>query len=141
MMDHSIINPYMDGRTLHQIFASLLFIPYVWYIYVLFTFKTYKALNSKLFFIMPIVFFLVAVSFFSGIFLLAMRHFVMDFKISAMIFVFLCYAIGEGVRLKKIKFARTSEERFAKYVKGCKIMYICFLVLYIIMMGIAEGMN
>lgn len=139
-IDFSIFmnDSYLQGTLIHEIFACMFFLPYLWYIYTLFRFKTFLALNQKIYFIMPITFFLLSVALATGIFLLAMRGFELNFKISLMIIVFLILIIGEIYRIKILKKAKTSKEGMLHYVKICKIMYISFLALYLATIAICK---
>ncbi|MWV62278.1 hypothetical protein DCO58_05075 [Helicobacter saguini] len=132
-IDFSIFlnDSYLQGTLIHEIFACLFFIPYLWYLYTLFTFKTYLNLNHKMYFITPITIFLLCVALATGIFLLAMRNFILDSKISLMIIVCIIFLAGEIYRLVSIKKAKISKENMAKYVKKAKIMYLFFFFLYL----------
>lgn len=138
MEETQIINSYIHGILIHKIFSYIFFIPFLWYLYALFSFKTYLALNKKMFFIMPITFFLIFTSLFTGIFLLAMRGFFIDLKVLLMIVVISIFLVGEIIRLKKIKFAKTSEQNMCLYVKFCRTMYISFIFILIILNGLIK---
>lgn len=139
-IDFSIFlnDSYLQGTLIHEIFACLFFIPYLWYLYILFTFKTYLNLNHKMYFITPITIFLLCVALATGIFLLAMRGFMLDSRILLMIIIYAIFFAGEIYRLVSIKKAKISKENMQKYVKICKIMYIVFFFLYIFLIAFCK---
>ena len=134
-MDFDILlhDSYLQGKLLHEIFACMFCVPYLWYLYVLFSKKTYLYINQKIYFIAPITFFLLGVALATGIFLCAMRSFIFDFRIILMIFVFIAFFGGEIYRIISLKKAKTSKEGMQKYVRFCKILYSCFLVSYVLL--------
>lgn len=128
--DIMINDSYLQGIFIHEIFAYMFFIPYLWYLFLLFNHKTYKVMNHKIYFVVPITIFLISVALATGIFLLAMRGFVFDIRIVLMIVVSLIFIAGEIYRIKILKKAKTSKENMQNYVRTCKIMYISFLIIY-----------
>ncbi|STQ87070.1 hypothetical protein LS73_006065 [Helicobacter muridarum] len=122
---------YLQGIFIHEIFACLLLLPYIAYLYVLFLSKTFLQLNHKVFLIMPITLLLLSVALSSGIFLLAMRGFESDIKIASMIMLFIIFISGEIYRIRTLRKSKTSRQGMQKYVKQCKIIYITFLMLHI----------
>lgn len=120
---------YMQGVFLHEIFACLFFIPYIWYLIILYRAETFLSMNRKMYFVMPISIFLLGVGIITGGFLLAMRHFALDIRILLMIFVFVVFLAGEIYRMRTLKRAKTSLEGMQRYKKTCKVMYSCFIIL------------
>lgn len=139
-IDFSIFtnDSYLQGMFIHEIFACLFFIPYLWYLFTFFRFKTFLALNQKIYFITPITIFLLSVALATGIFLLAMRGFSLDFRISLMIIVFAFFLGGEIYRLVRLKKAKISKEGMISYVRFCKIMYILFFFLYLFLIMVCK---
>lgn len=136
-MEHSdalsffMSDAYTQGVFIHEVFAYMFFLPYIWYLYVLFTYKTYLQMNQKIYFIMPITLFLLAVALSTGIFILAMRNFIVDRRITSMILICGIFLCGEVYRMIIVKKAKTSRENMQRYVKKCKIMYSLFFLLYL----------
>lgn len=130
---------YAQGVLLHEVFACMFFLPYMWYLYVLFTYKTYLQMNRKIYFVMPITIFLLGVAIITGIFLLAMRNFIVDIRIFCMIIALCFFLMGEIYRMIRLKKAKTSLENMQSYVKFCKIMYIFFLVVYLCVVGFCKA--
>ncbi|RDU67639.1 hypothetical protein CQA53_01140 [Helicobacter didelphidarum] len=130
---------YTQGSLMHEIFTCMFILPYVWYLLVLFSHKTYLSMNNKIYFIMPITFFLLSVAIVTGIFLLSMRGFIFDLRIILMIIVCYIFLAGEIYRLVTLKKAKTSLEGMKKYTKFCKIMYFLFLLLYFIVIGFSKA--
>ncbi len=123
---------YMQGIFIHEIFAYLFFVPYVWYLYNFYTYKTFLELNKKVYFVMPITICVLSISIVTGIFLLAMRGFVFDIRIVLMMIVLIIFLIGEICRIKSLKRSKTSIINMQRYVDTFKKMYIAFLLLYIV---------
>ncbi len=122
---------YVQGIFIHEIFACLFFIPYIWYLYILYTYKTFLDMNKKIYFVMPITIFLLSVSIVTGGFLLAMINFMFDIRIIFMMFILIIFLFGEIYRIKRLKKAKISIEGMQKYVNICKKMYFLFLILYV----------
>ena len=130
---------YMQGIFLHEIFACLFFIPYLWYLFILYRAKTFLDMNRKIYFVMPITIFLLGVGIITGGFLLAMRGFILDIRIIVMIFALLLFLIGEIYRMKTLKKARTSKEGMQRYRQICKIMYLIFVVVFVCVVGFIKA--
>ena len=130
---------YMQGIFLHEIFACLFFIPYLWYLFILYRAKTFLDMNRKIYFVMPITIFLLGVGIITGGFLLAMRGFILDIRIIVMIFALLLFLIGEIYRMKTLKKARTSKEGMQRYRQTCKIMYLIFVVVFVCVVGFIKA--
>lgn len=132
-------NAYVQGVFLHEIFACLFFIPYIWYLFVLYRAETFLAMNRKIYFIMPITIFLLGVGIITGGFLLAMRHFVLDIRIISMILTLAIFLSGEIYRMKSLKKAKTSLNGMQRYRQICKVMYISFLVALFCLIGFIKA--
>ena len=130
---------YMQGIFLHEIFACLFFIPYLWYLFILYRAKTFLDMNRKIYFVMPITIFLLGVGIITGGFLLAMRGFILDIRIIVMIFALLLFLIGEIYRMKTLKKARISKEGMQRYRQICKIMYLIFVIVFVCVVGFIKA--
>lgn len=130
---------YMQGVFLHEIFACLFFIPYIWYLVILYRAKTFLIMNRKIYFVMPITIFLLGVGIITGGFLLAMRHFILDIRIIAMIFVLAIFLFGEIYRMKTLKKATISLREMQRYKKICKVMYIFFIIMLFCLIGFIKS--
>ncbi len=130
---------YGQGVFLHEFFACLFFIPYLWYLFILYNAKTFLEMNRKIYFVMPITIFLLGVGIITGGFLLAMRHFVLDTRIIAMVFVYILFLIGEIYRMKTLKKAKTNLASMQKYRHICKIMYLCFIAIFVCVIGFIKA--
>ena len=130
---------YMQGIFLHEIFACLFFIPYLWYLFILYRAKTFLDMNRKIYFVMPITIFLLGVGIITGGFLLAMRGFILDIRIIVMIFALLLFLIGEIYRMKTLKKARISKEGMQRYRQICKIMYLTFVIVFVCVVGFIKA--
>ena len=130
---------YMQGIFLHEIFACLFFIPYLWYLFILYRAKTFLDMNRKIYFVMPITIFLLGVGIITGGFLLAMRGFILDIRIIVMIVALLLFLVGEIYRMKTLKKARISKEGMQRYRQTCKIMYLIFVVVFVCVVGFIKA--
>ncbi|TLD81122.1 hypothetical protein [Helicobacter trogontum] len=130
---HTIMqnDAYMQGIFLHEIFACLFFIPYLWYLFILYRAKTFLDMNRRIYFVMPITIVLLGVGIITGGFLLAMRSFIFDVRIVVMIVVLMLFLAGEIYRMKTLKKARTSKASMQVYRRTCKIMYIAFMIIFV----------
>lgn len=133
-----VAKTFNDSIFFHAFFMYFIPIPFLFNLYVLFSQnKGYVKINLKIWFVMPIIFFLVAVAFFSGIFVMAMNNFFINFSVILMVLYTLFIFIGEIIRVKKFKLAKTKEELMKSYIKFCKTLYISNLVLYFIVLYVA----
>ncbi|PAF52274.1 hypothetical protein [Helicobacter sp. 13S00477-4] len=126
-----IAKAFNDAIFFHAFFMYFMPLPFIINLYTLFTQKDYIKINRKIWFVMPMIFFLITVAFFSGIFVMAMQHFVIDSRVFLMIVGVLFIFIGEIFRIKKLKIAKTKESLMIKYLKYCKILYIIDLLFCI----------
>ncbi|SQB99487.1 TerC family integral membrane protein [Helicobacter fennelliae] len=122
------IKAFNDMVFFHSFFMAFFPIPFLINIYTLFTYKTYQKVIVKIWFVMPIIFLLVAVGSFSGLFILASMQWAMSWQVVAMIVYVVFVFAGEILRLKRLKLAKTSENLMHSYIRFCKILYICDLV-------------
>lgn len=128
-----IAKAFNDMVFFHAFFMAFFPIPFLINLHTLFTYKTYQKVIIKLWFVMPIIFLLVAVGSFSGVFILASRQWYMTWQIGAMIALTLLIFLMEIKRIKRLKLARTSEELMRKYITFCKWVYgieLCLVLLF-----------
>ncbi len=115
---------FMDLVLYHKIFAGFFALPFV--------------MNKKIWFIAPIIFFLLSVSVLSGINIWIFGNLELSLKIIAMITFCIFVLIGEIYRIKILKVARrTNLEAMKGYVKFCKILYIMDLLFFILLFWLA----
>lgn len=130
-----IAKAFNDSVFFHSFFMYFMPIPFIINLYALFNQKDYIRVNRKIWFVMPMIFFLVAVASFTGIFLMAMEHFALNAKIIFMAVVTAIIFVGEIVRIRRLKVAKTKEELMIAYLKFCKILYgvdllLCLLLIF-----------
>ncbi len=130
---------FMDLVLYHKIFAGFFALPFVLNLLVLiFGSKNLVAMNKKIWFIAPIIFFLLSVSVLSGINIWIFGNLELSLKIIAMITFCIFVLIGEIYRIKILKVARrTNLEAMKGYVKFCKILYIMDLLFFILLFWLA----
>ncbi len=130
---------FMDLVLYHKIFAGFFALPFVLNLLVLiFGYKNLVAMNKKIWFIAPIIFFLLSVSVLSGINIWIFGNLELSLKIIAMITFCIFVLIGEIYRIKILKVARrTNLEAMKGYVKFCKILYIMDLLFFILLFWLA----
>ncbi|AAP77592.1 hypothetical protein LS66_007025 [Helicobacter sp. MIT 03-1614] len=130
---------FMDLVLYHKIFAGFFALPFVLNLLVLFFgSKNLVAMNKKIWFIAPIIFFLLSVSVLSGINIWIFGNLELSLKIIAMITFCIFVLIGEIYRIKILKVARrTNLEAMKGYVKFCKILYIMDLLFFILLFWLA----
>lgn len=113
----------------HYFFSAFLALPFVINLITLFTYKNFASLNKKIWYAMPLLFFLIAVCTLSGLNLSAMGHNFTSAKVLGMFVYILFVFLGEIYRIKLLKVARrTSEEAMLEYVKKAKILYFLDLL-------------
>lgn len=130
-----IAKAFNDSVFFHSFFMYFMPIPFIINLYTLFNQRDYIRVNRKIWFVMPMIFFLVAVAFFTGIFLVAMEHFAFSARVIFMVVVTAIIFIGEIVRIRRLKVAKTKEELMIAYLKFCKILYgidliLCLLLIF-----------
>lgn len=123
----------------HKLFAGFFALPFVLNLIVLFTSsKNLVAMNKRIWFITPIIFFLLSVSILSGINVWLFGDIGLNVGIIAMITFCVFVIVGEVFRLRILKVARrTNVEAMMSYVKFCKILYSVDLVLFALLFFLA----
>lgn len=123
----------------HKLFAGFFALPFVLNLIVLFTSsKNLVAMNKRIWFITPIIFFLLSVSILSGINVWLFGDIGLNVGIIAMITFCVFVIVGEVFRLRILKVARrTNVEAMMSYVKFCKILYSVDLVLFTLLFFLA----
>lgn len=123
----------------HKLFAGFFALPFVLNLIVLFTSsKNLVAMNKRIWFITPIIFFLLSVSILSGINVWLFGDIGLNVGIIAMITFCMFVIVGEVFRLRILKVARrTNVEAMMSYVKFCKILYSVDLVLFALLFFLA----
>lgn len=113
----------------HAFFSAFFAFPFVLNLYTLYTYKNFASLNKKIWYAMPLIFFLLAVAFLSGINVSITQNNFNSPIVLAMWGYWLFVLIGEIIRIRILKIARrTNEEAMLRYVKFCKILYILNLL-------------
>ena len=118
-----VIKAFNDMVFFHAFFMGFFPIPFLINLYTLFTYKTYQKIITKIWFVMPIIFLLVSIGSFTGVFILASVQWAISARVWAMCGFMVFVFAGEIVRLKKLKLAKTSEAKMLRYIKFCKILY------------------
>lgn len=115
----------------HAFFCAFFAIPSLINLYSLFTYKNFASLNKKIWYVMPLIFFLLCISLLGGLNISAtQRNFVSPMVLMMWIYWILTL-VGEIMRIKILKVARrTSKEAMLRYVRFCKILYISNLVAF-----------
>lgn len=117
----------------HYFFSAFLALPFVINLITLFTYKNFASLNKKIWYVMPLLFFLIAVATLSGLNLSAMGHNFTSPKVLAMFAYIIFVTVGEIYRIKLLKVARrTNEQAMLDYVKKAKILYFLDLLGFIL---------
>lgn len=117
----------------HYFFSAFLALPFMINLVTLFTYKNFASLNKKIWYVMPLLFFLIAVCMLSGLNLSAIGHNFGSPWVLAMFAYTLFVLGGEIYRIKLLKVAkRTNEEAMLQYVKKTKILYILDLLGFIL---------
>lgn len=117
-----------DMIAFHKFFMAFFAIPFLINLYTLFTYKTYQKVIIKLWFVMPIIFLLVSIGSFTGLFILATRNWIISANVVVMIFFMAFIFVGEIIRIRKLKRAKTDENLMLKYIFFCKLLYGCDLL-------------
>lgn len=128
---------FSDSVFFHTFFMYFMPIPFLLNLYTLFTQKNYSKIITKLWFVMILIFFLIAVASFSGVFVWAMNGFTSSYRIWLMIVATFFIFLGEIWRIKKLKLARTQEKLMISYVNFAKLLYgldlLWCIVLFLVM--------
>ena len=124
----------------HYFFSAFLALPFVINLITLFTYKNFISLNKKIWYVMPLLFFLITISALSGLNLSAMNHDFASPKVLVMSFYLGFVLFGEIYRIKLLKVAkRTSEEAMLEYVKKAKVLYLLDLLGFILVFFGSKG--
>lgn len=124
----------------HSFFSAFLALPFIMNLITLFTYKSFASLNKKIWHVMPLLFFLLAISTFSGLNLSAMGHNFSSLWVLLMFAYVLFVLIAEIYRIKLLKVARrTNEEAMLQYVKKAKILYLLDLLGFIFIFFGSKG--
>ena len=90
--------------------------------------------NKKIWFIAPIIFFLLSVSVLSGINIWVFGNLDLSLEIIAMITFCVFVLVGEIYRIRILKVARrTNLEAMQSYVRFCKMLYILDLAFFAVL--------
>lgn len=117
----------------HYFFSAFLALPFVINLITLYTYKNFASLNKKIWYVMPLLFFLIAVAALSGLNLSAMGHNFTSAKVLTMFAYIIFVTAGEICRIKLLKVARrTNEQAMLDYVKKAKILYFLDLLGFIL---------
>lgn len=113
----------------HAFFSAFFAFPFVLNLYTLYTYKNFASLNKKIWYAMPLIFFLLGVALLSGLNVSITQNIYTSPMILVMWGYWLFVLVGEIARIRILKLARrTNEEAMLKYVKFCKILYILNLL-------------
>ena len=126
-----IIESFRQLTFYHSFFSFFLILPFVLNLWSLFFYKNLVQLNKRIWFMMPLIFFLLSVAVLSGLNILVFNP--QSFGISTIVMIILCLVVfgGEIYRIKILKIARrTSLEAMQRYVVFCKMLYTIDVVLY-----------
>lgn len=129
----AVTKAFEDMVFFHAFFMAFFPLPFLINLYTLFTYKTYKKVIIKLWFVMPIIFLLVAVGSFSGVFILAARQWYMTWQILLMIALTGLIFGMELVRIRRLKLARRSEAGMLRYIRFCRWLYgveLCLVLCF-----------
>lgn len=129
---NTIQKAFSDLVFYHAFFSAFFAFPFVLNLYTLYTYKNFPSLNKRIWYAMPLIFFLLSVSLLSGINVLITQKY-LSMVIFAMCGYWLFVFIGEIFRIRILKVARrTSQEAMLRYVRFCKILYLLDLVGFIL---------
>lgn len=131
----AIQNAFANLVFYHAFFSAFFAFPFVLNLYTLFSYKNFASLNKKIWFAMPLIFFLLAVSLLSGINVVVTQNIYTSPAVLIMWGYWLFVFIGEIIRIRTLSVARrTNEQAMLKYIKICKILYgldlLGFVLIY-----------
>ncbi|RDU53809.1 hypothetical protein [Helicobacter sp. MIT 01-3238] len=118
-----VVKAFNDMVFFHAFFMGFFPIPFLINLYTLFTYKTYQKVITKIWFVMPLIFLLVSIGSFTGVFILASAQWAMSARVWAMCGFMVFVFAGEIARLKRLKIAKTSEVKMLSYIRFCKWLY------------------
>lgn len=122
---NAIQKAFSDLNFYHAFFCAFFAVPFIINLYSLFTYKNFASLNKKIWYAMPLIFFLLCIAFLSGINVsITQNRFFSPFII--LMWAYWVFVLGgEILRMRILKIARrTSKEAMLRYVKFCKLLYI-----------------
>lgn len=123
----------------HVFFCAFFPIPFLINLYSLSTYKNFASLNKKIWYAMPLIFFLLCIAFLSGINVSITQN---DFSSPFVLIMWVYWIfilIGEILRIRILKVARrTSEGAMLKYVRFCKFLYVCNLLGFALIYFLAQ---
>ena len=126
-----IIESFKQLVFYHSFFSLFFILPFVLNLWSLFFYKNLVQLNKRIWFMMPLIFFLLSVAVLSGLNILFFNP--QSFGISTIVMSIFCLVVfgGEMYRIKILNIARrTSMEAMERYVGFCKILYLIDIALY-----------
>lgn len=126
-----ILESFRQLNFYHSFFSFFFILPFVLNLWSLFFYKNLVQLNKRIWFMMPLIFFLLSVAVLSGLNILFFSP--QSFKASTIVMIVFCLVVfgGEIYRIKILKIAkRTSLEAMERYVSFCKILYGIDIALY-----------
>lgn len=121
----AIQKAFSDLNFYHSFFCAFFAAPFIINLYSLFTYKNFASLNKKIWYAMPLIFFLLCIAFLSGINVsITQNRFFSPFVV--MMWIYWLFILGgEILRMRILKIARrTNKEAMLKYVRFCKFLYI-----------------
>lgn len=126
---NAVQKAFSDLNFYHAFFCAFFAIPFLINLYSLFTYKNFASLNKKIWYAMPLIFFLLCIAFLSGINVsITQNNFSSPFVL-AMWAYWIFVLGGEILRMRILKVARrTSKEAMLRYVKFCKLLYLSNLL-------------
>lgn len=126
---NAVQKAFSDLNFYHAFFCAFFAIPFLINLYSLFTYKNFASLNKKIWYAMPLIFFLLCIAFLSGINVsITQNNFSSPFVL-AMWAYWIFVLGGEILRMRILKVARrTSKEAMLRYVKFCKFLYLSDLL-------------
>ncbi|WP_027327803.1 hypothetical protein [Helicobacter pametensis] len=108
----------------HAFFSAFFAFPFALNLFTLFAYKNFASLNKKIWYTMPLIFFLLSIAFLSGINVSITQNLYTSPFVIGMWAYWLFVLCGEIIRIKILKVARrTNEQAMLKYVRFCKILY------------------
>lgn len=129
---NAIQKAFSDLVFYHAFFSAFFAFPFVLNLYTLYTYKNFASLNKRIWYAMPLIFFLLGVSLLSGInVFITQKH--LSLPVLIMCGYWLFVFVGEIFRIRILKVARrTNEQAMLQYVRFCKFLYLLDLIGFIL---------
>lgn len=129
---------YISLLSYHKIFTAFFALPFVANLLIVFlSAENLAGMVKKMWFITPIIFFLLSVSILSGINIWIFGNIGLKLSVIAMMTFCVFVFIGEIFRFKILKVARrTNREAMLGYVRFCRILYSIDLFFFILLFAI-----